>query len=66
MTTYMNTTGTCCRDGTGTCSTCGAVDHEACPLADLDPTLLDPAKAIGATTPAAECDPDEGVCEACQ
>lgn len=59
---------TSCQHITGArfCPYCG---HDAmegpCPLEGMDTALLDPTKAIGAVT-GATCNPDDGVCEACQ
>lgn len=56
-----------CEMSTGmVCATCGEVNPDECIIAGMDPSLLDPTKAVGAVTPAVQCDPDEGVCEACQ
>lgn len=48
------------------CPHCGTILGEPCPYEGLDPALLDPTKAVGGGTPTAACNPDDGVCEACQ
>lgn len=63
----MTTNPDCPRKpGDAACPFCERACGEPCPMDDVDPALLDPTKAIGAVTPATTCDPDEGVCEACQ
>jgi hypothetical protein len=46
------------------CQHCGATESELCPLADMTPGLLTGAPVTAGT--AAICNPDDGVCEACQ
>lgn len=48
------------------CPLCDAKISEMCVFSTVDPALLDPTKALGGGVPTAACDPDDGVCEACQ
>jgi hypothetical protein len=63
----MSTT-TCGRDEgylpPGWCGQCGAKTDEPCPLIDLTPGLLTSAPITAGE--ASTCNPDDGVCEACQ
>jgi hypothetical protein len=48
------------------CALCDAGGEDPCVFDTVDPALLDPSKAIGGGVPTAACNPDDGVCEACQ